>query len=293
VIERSTVRRHKVCGEFFSPEILPWLERLGVAREFCECGPAQIRRMTIRIGRRERTSPLSEPALGLSRFCFDQLLLSAASARGAELAREGNGATIIASGRRFALRSGERLFGFKAHFEGPADDAVALYFFNGCYAGVSPVERGWTNVCGIAPEQLLRDCGFQPEHLVRGCRALAERLCPLSRRTEWVFTGPLEFRHRLNGRSTGGYLAGDALSFVDPFTGSGILSAVATGTLAGEYAARREPVDRYAARCRRLLARPFAVASALRWIVTTPWAERLLEAMPGEWLYRATRPRPV
>jgi hypothetical protein len=171
------------------------------------------------------------------------------------------------------------------------DDTVALHFFGRCYAGVSPIEGGRTNVCGLAPEELLRDCGFTPEPLLSRSDAVSERLSHLRRCTGWFFTGPLVFSNRLRSGDSRVYLAGDALSFVDPFTGTGLLSAVATGTLAGAYAARRESTARYAADCRRLLARPLAVASALRWIATTPWAERLLQAVPGEWLYRATRPR--
>jgi flavin-dependent dehydrogenase len=86
-------------------------------------------------------------------------------------------------------------------------------------------------------------------------------------------------------------VAGDALSFVDPFTGSGILSAVATGSLAGEYAARELGIEAYQRACRSVLGRPFEAASALRWVARTRWAEHLLETVPGQLLYWATRPR--
>ncbi|MEJ7604700.1 MAG: FAD-dependent monooxygenase [Bryobacteraceae bacterium] len=286
LIERSHLPRHKVCGEFLSPEIAPALERLGVLGEFYKLQPARISRMLVRIGRSEKVSPLQEPAYGLSRFEFDHLLFRKVEA--------GNGeapATVIASGRRTgAAEKGERLFGFKAHFAGPCHDAVELYFFDGCYVGINPVERGITNVCGLGPERCLKAHDFEIDSLLDCCQALRRRLEPLNRAMQWLFTGPLEFQNQL--RTAGNtYLAGDALSFVDPFTGSGILSAVLTGTLAGMHAANGTPVKAHLQACRATLARPFSVSSALRWIAGTAWAEPLLTLVPGQMLFHFTRPR--
>jgi flavin-dependent dehydrogenase len=68
---------------------------------------------------------------------------------------------------------------------------------------------------------------------------------------------------------TGTLLAktGDSLSFVDPFTGSGILSALLTGRLAGIAAARRIPRPEYVKAGRSLLGRAFLVSSVLRRLV--------------------------
>jgi hypothetical protein len=278
--------RHKVCGEFISAEIYPLLEKLGVAGAFDALHPAAVRRMIVRIGRREKVSRLPEAAFGLSRYAFDELLLETAIGSGAKLAPEGAECNVTATGRRASPPRGSRFFGFKAHFEGPQDDAVELYFFDGCYVGINCVEQGRTNVCGIAPESH----GFDVDATLSRCDALVRRVAPLQRTMKWMFTGPLEFRNRLQA-APDTYLAGDALSFVDPFTGSGIVSAVATGMLAGEYAARGLTIEQYQSACRRVLGGPFEISSALRWIARTPWAERLLESVPGRVLYWATRPR--
>jgi len=63
--------------------------------------------------------------------------------------------TIVACGRTQKPTRRDRLFGFKAHFDGPSDDAVELFFGLSGYIGVNPVEEGVTNVCGIAPESVL------------------------------------------------------------------------------------------------------------------------------------------
>jgi flavin-dependent dehydrogenase len=155
--------------------------------------------------------------------------------------------------------------------------------------GTTAIEQNRTNVCGLGPEHLLRAYDFDIDAMLCRCDALTRRIAPLRRSMKWMFTGPLQFGQRLQSMHT--YVAGDALSFVDPFTGSGIVSAVATGMLAGEYAARGLPVETYLAACRRVLSRPYELSSALRWITTTKWAERLLESVPGQLLYWATRPR--
>ena len=77
-------------------------------------------------------------------------------------------------------------------------------------------------------------------------------LGPLERAMEWLITGPLVFHDEMRIRSHV-YLAGDALGFVDPFTGSGMLAALLTGRLAGEAAARGSSVEEHQAGCRRLL----------------------------------------
>src|SRR5689334_20949909 len=75
VIEKSRFPRHKVCGEFFSPEIGPELERLGVWNAFLAAGPARVRRTALHFGKHSKTSRLPEPAFGLSRYEFDRMLL--------------------------------------------------------------------------------------------------------------------------------------------------------------------------------------------------------------------------
>src|SRR5581483_5032884 len=157
---------------------------------------------------------------------------------------------IIAPGGRAAgAARGRRRFGFQAHFEGPREDAVELFFFGKCYVGVSCIESGKTNVCGLAPESFLSKFEFEYDSLVLQCPALAERLSPLRRITEWFSTGPLEYGQAFELMKKNQYLAGDALSFVDPFTGSGLLAAVRSGAMAGRAAAAGQPVEIYLKEC--------------------------------------------
>lgn len=289
VFEKSAFPRHKVCGEFISPEILPVLRRLGVESSFFGARPAQIRRMSLHIGARTASTELPELAWGLSRYALDALLLKQASRAGALVRHEvaPGGVDIIATGRRGGVPRGGRLFGFKAHFDGPAEDAVELYFSHRCYVGLNAVENGGTNVCGLAPEEMLQSIRFEVDQLLSANAPLRERLSGLHRRMEWMFTGPLLF-----GASpdAGALLAGDALSFVDPFTGSGLLAAAVTGSVAGECAARGLSRAEYRQRCRTALARAYRFSSLLRRAVAVPGASALLPFVPGSVLYKLTRP---
>jgi menaquinone-9 beta-reductase len=289
LIERSKFPRHKVCGEFLSPEIAADLDRLGLWQAFLNCGPARIRRMKLHFGRREKQSVLSEPAWGLSRYQFDSLLFENALARGAELCREASGPPrIIACGRAVTATSrGRRLFGFKAHFAGPVADAVELFFFGRGYVGINEVENGYTNVCGLAPEDFLRTFNFDFDRVLRQSPALADRLKPLHRAMDWVSTGPLSFEQHFT--ATENYRTGDALSFVDPFTGTGLAAAVKTGSRAGEAAALGTPVEDYLKDCRAILRKPFEIAGIFRKALHLGLAETLAPLVPSRILFALTR----
>jgi flavin-dependent dehydrogenase len=296
LFEKSRLPRHKVCGEVLSPGIVPVLRSLEMEPAFFACRPAAVRRMLVRIGRARKEAVLPEVAWGLSRYRLDDLLLQAAASRGAHVVREAAAlddvSGVVAAGRRAAASRGERLFGFKAHFDGPAEDAVELYFFSRAYIGINPVEDGRLNVCGLAPESELTRFRFEVDEMLDRVPEVQERLRPLRRVMDWMTTGPLVFgnRFRLRESHPGVYPAGDALSFVDPFTGSGMLSAMMSGTLAGECAASGVPAGEYMRRCRRELNRPFQAAHLMREVIASGWAEGLIPWVPASLLFRLTRP---
>jgi hypothetical protein len=297
IFEKSAFPRHKVCGEFLSPAILTLLRRAGCDTAFLRLRPAILREMQLHFGARVVRHRLPEPAYGLSRYQLDLLLLQHATDAGAQVIRDhwstaaGDPAVIHAAGRRSIAPAGNRLFGFKAHFSGPVNDAVELYFFQNCYVGVSAIENSDTNVCGLAPESTLRSFGFHPSDFLQTYAPLAERLRPLTPTMDWFVTGPLVFSERLSQPADQAtYRAGDSLGFIDPFTGSGILNAMLTGELAGLAAASGASPEAYLRDCRRLLRRPFLISSAFRVILASGQAGLLASLVPGRFLFRATRP---
>jgi len=274
--------------------MLPVLERLGV--DLAGRKPARIERLRLRFPRFEKNASLPECAYGLSRYAFDELLIGRARALGTELTREAVDQSarplVTANGRRQASTKGDRLFGFKAHFRGPTSDAIELHFLERGYVGINSVEDGITNVCGLASEAVLRDMNFEYDEYLWTSPALRERLKPLTRVMEWMSVGPLIFGTRFReGAVEGVYPAGDALSFVDPFTGTGMAGAVITGRLAGEFAAGAGAAIQYLAECRKVLSSPFLAASIFRMTLQTRAADFAAAMIPVNWLVRLTRPR--
>lgn len=297
LFEKSAFPRHKVCGEFLSPEVRTLLQRAGCAEAFRALRPAVIHSMALHFGTRIVRHTLPAEAYGLSRSALDQLLLDAAGALGAEVIRETRTQkttqrlVVLAHGRATTARGGERLFGFKAHYRGRSDGEVALFFFDNCYVGVSAVEGDVINVCGLAPERLLQECAFQPEDLLSRCDALQARMNGFQRSFEWLITGPLVTGWaKVDHTESLVYPAGDALGFIDPFTGSGILNAMSSGSNAGTAAARGVPVATYIAERHRALRRPFMVSSVFRAALAAGMGGPLASFLPGRWLFHMTRP---
>jgi flavin-dependent dehydrogenase len=291
IYDPARAARHRVCGEFLSPEVRGLLEQLGVWPLAESCRPALMYSMRVHFGRRVCADRLPEPAIGLSRLRLDQLLRESAAARGAGFLAERQTVApgcVLATGRQTGAVPGDRLFGFKAHFCGPPGDAVELYFGDRFYVGVNPVEGGLTNVCGLAPESLLRRFDFSYEALFALSPALAERTRPLGRTMNWLSTGPLVYGRR--AQPPGVYAAGDAFSFIDPFTGAGMLNALDTGRMAGRAAANGQTPDDYRRAVLRRLRRPLFVAQVFRTAIAAGLGARLAPWIPGRWLFALTRP---
>ena len=156
--------------------------------------------------------------------------------------------TLDATGRTRALaRRVERnetklhrapLVAFKAHL---ADTSVAagaceIYFYRGGYGGLSSIENGLSNLCFIASARDVRACGADAERVMREVvcqnQRAAETLRNAKARTPWLAVTLEKFgRHKLSP-AKGLLTIGDAASFIDPFTGSGMLMALESGELA-------------------------------------------------------------
>ena len=155
---------------------------------------------------------------------------------------------IDASGRNGAFSSqvaqqtshlgGSRLFGCKVHLRAVEGmrELGELFFFRDGYGGLCDVENSRTNLCFITTEATLREAKGDREKLLD----LTMRLNPAARRRlrnavidgEWLGTGPITYGRR---RPIPGVISiGDAGAFIDPFTGSGILLALASGELAAD-----------------------------------------------------------
>jgi geranylgeranyl reductase family protein len=170
--------------------------------------------------------------------------------------------TIDATGRTRALarRVGQprnktkshraSLVAFKAHLENArvAAGACEIYFYRGGYGGLSSIEKGLSNLCFIASAREVREWGADAERVMREVvcqnRRAAYALAPARPRTPWLAVSLEGFGQHTVTPATGLLAIGDAASFIDPFTGSGMLMALESGELAARVIGDHMPAIR-------------------------------------------------
>jgi flavin-dependent dehydrogenase len=130
------------------------------------------------------------------------------------------------------------LVAFKAHLENARGDShnCEIYFYRRGYGGLSRVENGLSNLCFIASARDVRECGGDAERVMREVvmknRRAAETLQEARARSEWLAVALEGFGRRRVVPADGLLAVGDAASFIDPFTGSGMLMALESGEVA-------------------------------------------------------------
>jgi flavin-dependent dehydrogenase len=130
------------------------------------------------------------------------------------------------------------LVAFKAHLEGTkvAPGACEIYFYRGGYGGLSSIENGRSNLCFIASARTVRECGADAERVMRAIvcqnRRAAYTLEHAKASTPWLAVTLEGFGRHTVAPASGLLSIGDAASFIDPFTGSGMLMALESGELA-------------------------------------------------------------
>ena len=327
--ERGHLPRHKVCGEFVSPESLGQLADLLGSTEILHCAP-QVSRARIFLDDEVREAPVSPPAASITRYDLDLALWRAAVEAGADARQQfavtdvqGSGpftlttptgdmrarAVIDATGRwstfsadsrtSNSVAARERWLGIKAHFaESAPADSVDLYFFDGGYCGVQPIAENAVNACAL----VRAEAAHSLHEVLARSRALWRRSRAWDPLTETVTTSPIFFRDPIPLRD-GVLCAGDAAGFVDPFVGDGISLALQSGALAADAVVRcfheQSPLtvaaEAYEQEYRRRFLPAFRNAARLRRLFYLPRALRApaLAALRSRhiagWMVAATR----
>lgn len=186
LIDSQTFPRHKVCGEFLSPESQHIFRALDVEKRVEALRPSLINRIRLIFeGGEEIEAKLPGTAWGLSRYALDTELHRAAVQAGVRLqtgtavtavqigeeggvirlGRQGEAGEIRARaviaawgskrraglpGDRTAYTSKRSHIGVKIHYRDLVmEDVVEMYFFRGGYLGLCPVEGGEVNAAAL------------------------------------------------------------------------------------------------------------------------------------------------
>jgi flavin-dependent dehydrogenase len=200
ILEAGDYPRHKVCGEFLSPECAALFAETGFLDMLHSHQPTQIR--TIRLTAPDLTewcTTFPAPAIGISRYTLDAALADYAVQQGARLqtkarvtaiegslkdgftltVRQPDGVQMIrarsviaAHGKRSNIdRTLNRAFlnrpqpfvGLKRHFHGaPLPQHLDLHIFPGGYCGMSEVEDGTMNVCLLVRQEVFQNAAGEP-----------------------------------------------------------------------------------------------------------------------------------
>ena len=270
VVERKQYPFHKVCGEYVSNEVLPYLRRLGA--DPAGLGPAAIARFVLSSpGGRELTSPLDLGGFGVSRYLLDDFLYRLAGARGVTFYLKSTvtdvafdaaadchtvtladgrqltaGVVLGTYGKRAALdRQLQRPFftqrspylGVKYHLRLPgfARDVIALHNFADGYAGISAIEEDKLCFCYLTTRDNLRQHGTIPA-MERAVLARNPRLRDILNSAEMLYLQPevineISFAPKQPVEQHV-LMVGDAAGLITPLCGNGMAMALHGAALA-------------------------------------------------------------
>ncbi|MGB3776722.1 MAG: NAD(P)/FAD-dependent oxidoreductase [Tunicatimonas sp.] len=191
LIEKKAYPFHRVCGEYISNEVVPFLRSIDAYPESLQPAHIQQLLLTSASGRSE-TMPLDLGGFGVSRYALDEFLYQRAKRAGAEFLLETqvqgvsfqnehftvtlpqnqqHTARLVvgAYGKRSRLdKTLDRPFmqqrssyiGVKYHLRTDfPDDLIALHNFEGGYCGISRVEGDRCNLCYLGSRASLREHG--------------------------------------------------------------------------------------------------------------------------------------
>ena len=231
--EASTYPRHRVCGEFLNGVTAGTLRELGIDDLLSGAHRHRTTRW-FRRGREIFRAELPRPALGLSRFLIDDLLQRRFTEQGGELQtrsrqqpepREG---LVWAAGRR--LEKAGRWVGLKCHASNlEVSGDLEMHLGDGAYVGMTPIEGGKVNICGLFPADGLptgaKRCALLLATLHgRGLGALADKLAA-AQCDDTSFVGTAGFELGGQRPVPGLCTLGDSEAIIPPFTGNGMSMA--------------------------------------------------------------------
>ncbi|WP_340199099.1 NAD(P)/FAD-dependent oxidoreductase [Ascidiimonas sp. W6] len=269
LIEKHIYPHHKVCGEYVSNEILPYLNTLGISLE--KVGAVSITNFQLSTKKGTCTSTkLPLGGKGISRYAFDNLLFKHAKKQGAKflfdtvntINYENNlftvstasnqqytaEITIGAYGKRAHLdkqlnrdffKEKSSWLGVKAHYQIDhfPDNLVALHNFDGGYGGLSKTETGAVNFCYLTTYN-----SFKPYNTIEAfhknvvsenpfLKEFLEKATPL-------FEKPLTIAqisfHKKKPVENHILMCGDTAGLIHPLCGNGMAMAIHSAKIASD-----------------------------------------------------------
>ena len=266
LIEKNEYPKHKVCGEYISNEVLPYLNSLGINP--INEGAKQITKVQISTTKSNLIKgELPLGGFGMSRYFLDNLLVKKARLNGVKILKDtvdsihfkkdsftittkSSGVfqskiTIGAFGKRSSLdQKMKRKFiqkkspylAVKIHVKGVfPENLVALHNFKGGYCGVSKVENNAINVCYITEYRSFKKhkniTDFQEQVVFKN-----KHLRKIFKESSPVFEKPLTISQvsfqTKNPVEDHIIMCGDTAGMIHPLCGNGMGMAISSAQLA-------------------------------------------------------------
>ncbi len=268
LIEKKSYPFQRVCGEYISNEVVPYLKSIDAFPE--ALAPATINRFQLSaISGKSSFLPLDLGGFGVSRYAFDYFLYEKALHNGATfilntevidvvfkedvfevffaserlkarvvIGSFGKRSKLDVSLKRSFINKRSPFVGVKYHVRSEfPNDLVALHNFEGGYCGISNVEDNKTNLCYLVHRDILKKHG-NIETLEKNILFQNPHLKEIFSNSEFLFEKP-ETINEISFKTKEPVLnhilmAGDAAGMITPLCGNGMAIAIHGSKIASE-----------------------------------------------------------
>lgn len=266
LFEKKKFPFHRVCGEYISNEVLPYLKQNDLLPQAIDLPQISQFELTSIKGKTLRL-PLDLGGFGVSRFLLDQHLASKAQELGTVIHEQTGVIDCVFHEDHFQIETSKGEFfegdlvigaygknsvldrklnrdftykrspylGVKYHIRTDAPkNQVSLHNFNGGYCGLSAIEDGKFNLCYLASRDILKECGniaaMETEVLCKN-----PQLSQIWSNSDFLFEKPEvinEFSFAPKKLIENHVLmAGDAAGLITPLCGNGMAMAIHSGKI--------------------------------------------------------------
>ncbi len=265
VIEKNEYPKHKVCGEYISNEVLPYLNFLGV--DVFKLGAKKINKFELSTPKNKLIKAnLPLGGFGISRYTLDHALAKQVIQNNAVIIKDtvegvqflndsfsiqtkqtgytskiligayGKRANLDVNLKRHFIKNKSPYLAIKTHVKGNfPEDLVALHNFKGGYCGVSKVEDDSINVCYITNFEAFKkykDISEFQQKVVFNNTALKS----IFENSKPVFETPLTISQisfeTKNPIDSHMLMCGDTAGMIHPLCGNGMSMAIRSGQIA-------------------------------------------------------------
>jgi len=268
LIEKNKYGKHKVCGEYISNEVLPYLKYLNI--DVFKLGATKINKFELSTHKNKLIKTnLPLGGFGISRNLLDKTLAQTAKKRGIQILQDtvtnvnfsNNTFTVVTKNdalfisklvigaygkrsnmdvklNRSFIKQKAPYLGVKIHVKGNfPNDVIALHNFKGGYCGVSKVENNHINMCYITSFKSFKKYkdieDFQKNVIYKNSylKELYEKSTP-------QFSAPLSISQISfsNKKPVENHIimCGDTAGMIHPLCGNGMTMAIRSAQMASE-----------------------------------------------------------